>query len=52
MRYYLCLSCHRKHKMLLNEQLLTCSCGEYEEHLLIETDEKWVPIKKGGGKNG
>lgn len=48
MRYYHCLSCHRKHKLLGNEQLLACSCGEYDSNLLIEVDVKGLPIKKEG----
>jgi hypothetical protein len=46
MRYYSCLSCHRRIEVLGNEQLLRCRCGEYEEHLLIEVDRKGNPIKK------
>jgi len=51
MRYFSCLSCHRKHKLLGNEELLTCSCGEYDENLLIETDAKGGPLRK-EGKDG
>lgn len=52
MRYYLCLTCYSKHKLLLNEQLLNCSCGEYDKNLLIECDKEWRPLKKEGMKNG
>lgn len=48
MRYWLCLSCKRQTTTLLNEQLLRCKCGEYEEHLLIEVDSSGRPIKKEG----
>lgn len=46
MRYYHCLSCHRKHTVLMNEQLLKCQCGEYDKDFLIEVDNKGFPIKK------
>jgi len=46
MKYYSCLSCHRRIEVLGNEQLLRCRCGEYEEHLLIEVDRKGNPIKR------
>ena len=46
MRYWQCLTCHRKIETLLNETLLKCSCGTYEQHLLIEVDKKGFPIRK------
>lgn len=46
MRYWQCITCHRKHTTLMNEQLIKCQCGEYEQHLLIEVDAKGFPIKK------
>lgn len=46
MRYWSCLTCHRKITTLLNETLLKCQCGEYEEHLLIEVDKDGRPIRK------
>ena len=52
MRYYHCISCHRTHETLNNEQLLRCQCGEYEKHLLIETDKDGRPIKKEEVKDG
>lgn len=46
MRYWHCLSCHRKYQTFDKEQMLKCRCGEYEEHLLIEVDKNGYPIKK------
>jgi hypothetical protein len=50
MRYFFCLTCKRKYRVLKEEQMLRCACGTYEPHLLIETDEKGFPIKE--DKNG
>lgn len=46
MRYWFCLTCKRKTTTLLNEQLLRCKCGEYEKHMIIETDSIGNPVKK------
>ena len=46
MKYYYCLSCHRKHTEYNNATLLMCSCGEYEDNLLIEVDKEGRPVKK------
>ena len=50
MRYWQCLTCHRKIETLLHEQLVKCQCGEYDSEFLIEVDAKGFPVKKEGKK--
>jgi len=50
MRYWHCLSCHRKYDTLDSEQMLRCRCGEYESHLLIEVDKLGNKVEE--KKNG